>query len=282
MRPIFPAHPFVLPILHNGLGNMLFQIAAAYALAAASGRTMAVIESMSRPPRHHPVARYRPGIFSKLHFLPDGTERGLSFRSARVLRERQFAAGDFEPKIPAQGHLLIDGYFQNEGYFRSVASEIIELFSLTPASTTDFPASGQPTCAIHIRRGDYSQHPHIHPTLGEDYLRQAIDAIEGDRYFLIVSDDLHWCRHTLPDILKDRPHRFIADTVPDYEALAIMAHCDDNIIANSTFSWWAAYLNKNPNKRVIAPRRWFTEAHAATLGYDPEAHPIVPKTWLTC
>lgn len=257
---------------------MLFQIAAAYSLARTTGRRLALIGSLARGPRHFDPARYRSNFFARLPYLPDGTEHLPSFREASLISEPRFADTTFAPDPPASGTLILDGYFQNEAYFRAFSPAIVDLFSTTPAQLPEVLRSAR-TCAIHVRRGDYCAHPGIHPTIGLDYLSQAIDFMGPDRHFLVVSDDLPWCRTYLPALFGKRPHEFVNEDLPDYEALALMACCHDQIIANSTFSWWAAYLNKTPDKRVVAPRNWFTRAHAEAIAYDLDRHPIVPASW---
>lgn len=279
MLPTPQAKPYVLPRLHNGVGNMLFQIAAAYTLAESTGRSLAIIESLAGGPRHHAPERYRTNFFARLPYLPDGTEMRPEFRKAPVYREVRFAAGCFDQQLPRKGSFLLDGYFQNEGYFRPYASAVVELFNYKPQTGTDLLPEG-PACSIHVRRGDYRDLPGIHPVVGIDYLRRALARIADDRTFLIFSDDLPWCETHLPAVLGKRPHRFVPASIPDYDALALMARCQDNIIANSTFSWWAAYLNPQPRKQVIAPRNWFTPSHADTLRYDLDLHPIVPEAWI--
>ncbi len=271
--------PLVVPRLHNGLGNMLFQIASAYALAHSTGRVPALVESFTGTRGRYPVHRYRSNFFSKLNFLPEdeGTRRAL--KRATVQRERGFASGEMTESCASGRSIVLEGYFQNEAYFKPQAEHIRDLFAFESPQAWTLPGDG-PSCSVHIRRGDYRDLPHIHPILPIDYIARAIERFDHGTRFLIFSDDSAWCRQCLPSVLGDRPHAFLPESIMDYEALTIMSQCDHHIIANSTFSWWGAYLDRNPNKRVVAPRQWFTQSHADSIGYDLTTHPIIPPAWI--
>jgi len=109
------------------------------------------------------------------------------------------------------------------------------------------------TCSIHIRRGNYLNLQQFHPVQDIHYFNKSIEKIPNDSYFLIFSDDIKWCKMNFPN---DERFIFIENN-NDYEDLLLMSLCENNIISNSTFSWWGAYLNKNPNKIVVAPEKWF-------------------------
>jgi hypothetical protein len=145
--------------------------------------------------------------------------------------------------------------FQSERYFRDCRELLIDLFAPpvlaclgTYRSILEFPNS----CAIHVRRGDYLIRSSPCQVVGMDYYRQAINLFPDAR-FLVCSDDLEFCRKFFVG------SRFtFSEGNSDEEDLYLMSMCRHQIIANSTFSWWAAYLNQNPDKRIIAPRSWST------------------------
>ncbi len=119
--------------------------------------------------------------------------------------------------------------------------------------------SSDNTCSIHVRRGDYLNSPNHHPVQNMNYYMKAIKQMPKDSIFLIFSDDISWCKANFPDV----PEKFIfVEGNADYEDLLLMSLCKNNIMCNSTFSWWGAWLNKNPNKKVIAPSVWFGPAYA--------------------
>lgn len=112
-------------------------------------------------------------------------------------------------------------------------------------------------CAIHIRRGDYVDNP-FYAQLGVDYYRAAIEEIKGKvNHLLVFSDDIEYCKKLFVGFSSIEVE-FI-EGQSDIEDLFLMSKCDHNIMANSSFSWWGAYLNSNPDKVVIAPKAWFGE-----------------------
>ena len=110
---------------------------------------------------------------------------------------------------------------------------------------------------IHVRRGDYLRLPHRHPFVGEEYLRRAVSVFGMESMFYVCSDDIPWCkRFFTQNEFAGRRFAFVegGTAVSD---MYVTASCRHNIISNSTFGWWGAYLNPNPQKRVIMPSRWF-------------------------
>ena len=157
----------------------------------------------------------------------------------------------------------LHGYFQTERYFIDHRDLILSQFDFKQPykdSALEYMENirnsigSAKTASIHVRRGDYVMSPDHHPICSMDYYEKAIFRIkqEGETKFIVFSDDPEWCRTV-----------FIGDsyTISDlnnpYVEMCAMSMCDDNIIANSSFSWWAAWLNRNPNKIVISPSRWF-------------------------
>ena len=127
------------------------------------------------------------------------------------------------------------------------------------------------TCSIHVRRGDYLKLPNHHPVQSLNYLMKGVREMPEDTKFLIFSDDINWCKQNFPNI----PDKFIfIEGNSDYEDLLLMSLCKNNIIANSSFSWWAAWLNENVDKKVIAPSKWFGTANSINNTKD-----LIPETW---
>lgn len=106
-------------------------------------------------------------------------------------------------------------------------------------------------CSIHCRRGDYVKQPQNHPTQGMDYFEKAMDKVK-EKKFLVFSDDIAWCKkHFIGNSFE------IVEGQDEITDMSLMSRCSSNIISNSSFSWWAAYLNETPNKIVVAPKTWF-------------------------
>jgi hypothetical protein len=157
----------------------------------------------------------------------------------------------------------LHGYFQTEKYFIEHRDLILKAFSFKGSIEDEaknylnsfvYPFSqGKSLISIHVRRGDYTLYPDHHPSCSMEYYKEAIDNFSGDEFiFLIFSDDPEWCRGEFSG------NQFIiVDSGNPYVDLRIMSGCQHHIIANSSFSWWGAWLNPKEDKKVIAPKRWF-------------------------
>ena len=171
-------------------------------------------------------------------------------------------------------NLLIDGYFQSEKYFIRNKETIINLFKPTneikESIIKDIPDI-QNHISIHVRRGDYLLYPNHHPQQSLEYYKKAIDNFGVDRTYIIFSDDLEGVK----DMFNFLPNKIFYTSNKDWLDLYTMSLCEHNIICNSTFSWWAAYLNENPNKVVITPKKWFGSAYTH---YDTST--LIPNEWV--
>ena len=234
--------------LKGGLGNFMFQISAAYSYSLEYKKEL-LININDVYSVHKNVSHYYDNIFSKLEFT-------TSFKPC----DENF----FEPffsyqKIPFfDGSVCIDGYFQSEKYFINHKNQVLDLFEIDKKTKRKLleiygGILNEDTCSIHVRRGDYMGLQNHHPVQTIDYYKNATKVIGEDKHFLIFSDDIKWCEENF-NFLKNKT--FILGNL-DYEDLYLMSMCKDNIIANSTFSWWGSWLNKNKNKQVIIPSKWF-------------------------
>jgi hypothetical protein len=160
----------------------------------------------------------------------------------------------------------LSGYFQSEKYFKKYREEILNIFTFKERYEEESRnfilekihpvSSGRNIVSLHVRRGDYTLYPNHHPVCSDEYYQSAIRRFDlRNSIFLVFSDDIEWCKK------KFEGDNFIfSDTNNPYVDLAIMSMCDHHIIANSSFSWWGAWLNKSEDKRVIAPSRWLGPA----------------------
>jgi hypothetical protein len=236
---------YVASILKGGLGNYLFQIAAGYAQALKHNKQYACVLKDVQV-GHTPVKDYYSNILRNIIFLP-----GL--KQYTIYQEPSYnfvAIPDFNYNVK------LCGYFQSEKYFFNFKKQIKELFKIdnkTRAHLTDKYKLSTNTCSIHIRRGDYLKLQHVHPVIDIEYYKTAVDIIGKDKQYFVFSDDINWARNNLGFITNPT---FISDN-KDYEDMYLMSMCYDNIIANSSFSWWGAWLNENESKTVIAPKNWF-------------------------
>jgi hypothetical protein len=174
-----------------------------------------------------------------------------------------FYESDFEHLT---NHTILAGYFQNEAYFRAIEPIIRAGFRFKkPLAGHNARVAGEMasvlSVAIHIRRGDYVSNPaNSLAVCDAAYYHRAIALMEQEvpnPQFFVFSDDMEWVRANI--CFGEHPCTFVDwNTGTDsYLDMQLMSLCRHNIISNSSFSWWGAWLNNHPQKMVIAPRQWF-------------------------
>lgn len=238
-------------ILRGQLGNQMFQVAATVAHAL-KHKT-----DYSFPSRSGKRGQF-PFMFSHLP-LND------KFSWDTYYREQEF--GVYNEILEPIGNQLLQGYFQSELYFKDYRREIIEAFGLPKYLTK------QGVVGVHVRRGDYvTKWPTKHPSVTIQYINQAMWMLRDYR-FIFFSDDIEWCKQNI-GMREDVAYSYESDPK---KALSSLSCCEHNIIANSSFSWWAAWLNPNPSKIVIAPHEnnWFGATYHEILS----TRDIIPKSW---
>jgi len=155
-----------------------------------------------------------------------------------------------------------DIYLQDEKHFKDFERAIKILYGF------GIYANKRDYVSIHVRRTDYAGNSFYVDLMNTDYYQKAMDMFPNEK-FMVFSDDIEWCKKQ--DIFKDCLFSEKKDEVQDMNEMAMAKH---NIIANSSYSWWAAYLNPNENKKVIAPsikNLWYTDKIIRTN---------VPKEWI--
>lgn len=233
--------------LMGGLGNYLFQISTSYSLSLKYKKKLLCDISDTISP-HKSYSEYTSNIFRKINFTN-------SIGNFTPFSEKSFK---YSPIPNIEGNIKLFGYFQSEKYFLNYRKEILELFEIDKITEEKINKKygdilSLDTCSIHIRRGDYLHLQQYHTVQTMEYYNKAIEKIGFDKKFLIFSDDIEWC---IDNFIFLKNKTFISNNL-DYEDLYLMSKCKNNIIANSTFSWWGAWMNKNTEKIVIAPKKWF-------------------------
>lgn len=281
--------------LCGGLGNQLFQYAAGRSLAHARNTDLVLDLAWFRNPppsvtsRIYELEQYgiraRPAdtleacccrlhhgrFLRRIPFLP---------RRWRHFRESGFAYDPAMLTLP--DNIYLEGYWQSHHYFDGIAGLIRqELVPRVPLGARDQEIakaiSQGESVSIHVRRGDYVSHKGAASTHGLcslEYYRMAIDCVLSrvrSPDFFVFSDDPVWARENLklPGRVTYVDHNGEAAAFQD---LRLMALCDHQIVANSSFSWWGAWLNSRPDKVVVAPLRWFAD------GRDTDT--LIPAAWI--
>lgn len=227
------------------LGNQMFQIASTIGIATKHSHDYVF-----------PRWKYQYGFETPLP-LPKGYVRIYS-----DIKEPSFSYSEIE--IPENGVYNLVGYLQSPKYFEHCERLIKKYFTFG----VKFPPKVH--TSIHVRRGDYLWQEQNHPVLPMSYYKEAMSHFSGST-FLIFSDDIEWCKKQdwFGEKVLFSPYQ--KDEVAD---LSLMASCENHIIANSSFSWWGAYLGQNPDKKVIAPSLWF----GPKLPHDTKD--LLPETWI--
>ena len=246
--------------LMGGLGNYMFQISTAYSIAK-DLRTDAVFDLSRTGQSQRHINNYLNNIFRKVKF---GTPI-----PKYIFNERGFS---YDP-IPVADDLYLSGYFQSEKYFSKYAEDIRELFRCKDVENQlrEHISQIECTCSIHVRRGDYLKYPNKHTQSPTEYYDTAISLVKEKHpnvTFLVFSDDIQWCKNHF----IGNEFTFI-EGFEDWEDLILMSLCDANIITNSTFSWWSAWLGERPNKLIIAPEKWFGPEG------PQDQQDIIPERW---
>lgn len=181
-------------------------------------------------------------------------------------------------KIPdVKGNIHLDGYFQSSKFFKNHEEEIKRLFAPTEADNAYLEKKygnllKLKPISIHIRRGDFLKLKNHH-ALKIDYYVKAMKRFSPKNHFCIFSDDIDFCKK-LP-LFKKYPHCTFIKPDDDVRDLHLMSACAHHIIANSTYSWWGAYLGKNPDRRVIAPdpKKWYPPEKQAIMNTSDVLEP---------
>lgn len=286
--------------LMGGLGNQMFQYAFARRVAhdkntdfvmdrvffenIAEGDTTREYEidcfniterflSANKRPNEEPI-NYT-GVFGKGRFL----KHKLKGQSWHIYREPHH---NFDAKALKQpNNTYFIGYWQTEKYFADIRDILLRDFSFKHAPTGKNKSllaeiTKTDSVSVHVRRGDYVANPatnKFHGPKEEAYYRAALAPILKQvkkPNLFVFSDEPEWCKENLS--FEGLPTTYVEGNEKGFEDMRLMMHCKHNVIANSSFSWWAAWLNQNPSKVVVGPKKWFNDATVNTKD-------VIPKSW---
>ena len=282
--------------LKGGLGNQLFQYALGRYLSYSKNTALELDTASYHVDR---LRVYRLDCFEiaasasdRLPFFStEGRARhlnriiqavkGIFSRPFQIIRERHFS---FDASVfDCSDQAYLDGFWQSEQYFAPIADVIrhdLRLKNPLPSALQELAGQIQATnaVAVHVRRGDYVSNPTTTAYHGVcsaqwygDAAKLMMQKVDKPTFF-VFSDDYEWVRE---NIRLDAPTVFIPPSPDGQECndMHVMSLCQHNIIANSSFSWWGAWLNANPNKIVIAPKQWFAAGNHNTKD-------LIPHSWI--
>lgn len=262
-------------VLQGGLGNTMFQRAYGLALQY-RGYQVQYDKSRERPGTHR---EYALGIFGE---LPFGTPS-----------ETIFHEGDFrfeENKLNPPSPSTAIGYWQSEKYFKDIENVVRLHFNsgLWPQKSSvvsegfasaHHEINRTESIAVHIRRQDYVGLESFHGMPPIEYYLRAVECVQHQVSYgstpskvFVFSDDREWCRQNLPKGWR------VVDGTSKYDDLRLIGSCQHAVIANSSFSWWGAWLGDrhfNPARMVIAPKQWFADPKMQEQSTD-----ICPERWI--
>ena len=257
----------------GGIGNVLFKLSASISAAIDNNVEYVFSNEFIRPKDLAMVTKGYPDY--RIYY--DNILRNIQFVDKLPQPYVTYTEPNFhyDPIPYMEGtNLVLDGGFQSEKYFENNKEKILDLFKI-PLELEESLRSSAPNIenlvSIHVRRGDYVGQEQYHPLTTKEYYQRAVETIGIGKTYLVFSDDISMCYELLDFI----PNLLFAQAGADWGDLYAMSLCGDNIIANSSFSWWAAYLNTNPNKKVVAPSKWFGPAYANFNTKD-----LIPKNWI--
>lgn len=274
--------------IKGGLGNQLFQYAAGRAVALHHKLPLKLDLTIFETDKSHNGYRLdqfaiQAGIATENEVadLKGGNNVLISaLRKVGLVKRKSYfkekGSSYFDERVFKYNFIYLDGYWQNELYFSDIRELLLR--ELSPISSMNDLGCAYLECikksnsvSLHVRRGDYLKLKNI-GLLDVDYYMTAVDYIRKNiekPTFYIFSDDLEWCKNSL-GFLEDCI--YVDRTQTEIDDLILMSFCRHNIIANSSFSWWGAWLNQNPKKTVIAPKGWLLN--------DPGSSNVILSEWV--
>ena len=261
--------------LKGGLGNMMFQIAAGIHFSNQLNTELSLINLHEHLNYLNSDNLYQPDLKHAFEYLKLNQFKNFppSFVDTLNTKTYQYPF-EYINYIPPD-NVIIDGFFQTEKYFSSSKTQILKSFEPTEeikSQLQKYDFLKYQTTSIHVRRGDYLKFSQIHTVQNESYFKKALDITKNKtEKYIVFSDDIEWCKK----IFINDNFIFI-ENEKDYIEIYLMSLCNNNIISNSSFSWWAAWMNPNDNKLIISPKNWFGIEKYGDLSDND----IIPNEWI--
>ena len=271
--------------LIGGLGNQMFQYAAARSLAKLNNTNVMLdlswfnqeFDTSTTTPRHYELTCFRLDATTE-------KDRSTTLQKLRLRRAKKYTEPHFHydvnfTKLPK--NTVLNGYFQSEKYFSGIREILLQDFSWMKEpqgmnkDLLEQITSDASSVSVHVRRGDYVSNKNaakFHGLTGVEYYKAAVKEMTKHvkkPNLYVFSDDPEWCEKNLK---FTQTTTYVSHNTDGSEDMRLMKNCKHNIIANSSFSWWGAWLNNNPGKIVIAPKQWFSHSESNT-------NDVIPDLW---
>jgi len=289
----------IITKLKGGLGNQLFQYAIGRRLAEDQNSELKFdISLLNQQNKITALRKYKLNVFKIDTLISSKSDEnrilgvkwlvpikrrfwkmGIDLFRWNYIRETSYG---YHPEVLSlKRDLILEGYWQSAKYFDSIRGILLKELTLknefitTRFSSLKDEMTKQNSVAIHVRRGDYVSNPTVTKEFGVctlDYYLKSIEYLKhrlSNPRFYVFSDDLEWCKLSFN---AENDIHFVTD-FEDYQDLMLISSCRHQIISNSTFSWWGAWLNQNATKVVVAPEIWYIDPSFDT------SH-LIPTEWI--
>lgn len=286
--------------IQGGLGNQMFQYAALRSIASVdediyfdtdfiNQKTLSNSETFTMRKYELDIFEHKRAIVLSLFKQKLLNSKHLLLR---LLKRVLFGHYDFYTykgmvyvPVLKKRNIYLDGYFQSEKYFKHIRQELLKEFKFPQPDAEltrleQYIRNRPNAVSVHVRRGDYMKPAvkELHGILPLSYYKNAIAYLRkniNDAFFIVFSDDPQWCEDAFGFLGIDFVTMYGHKDTEAWKDIYLMTCCNHHIIANSSFSWWGAWLAPQENAINIAPENWFNPLNKCNQNHD-----IVPKNWI--
>lgn len=280
----------VISYLKGGLGNQFFQYATGYALSRELNCPLYLDTSHYKNKQQ--IRKFELSLYQIESKEIGNTQKLILKVLSKIspeknihIQEKQFHFVPFDlTTLSSKKSVWLDGYWQSPLYFEKYRADILRQFQLSQSPSPENQSllseiRNSNSIFLHVRRGDYVSNKSaasFHGTLPISYYEHALQKLnftESSNQLFIFTDDPEWCIESFKTINSKRVVTHNQNS--GWEDLRLMSECKAGILANSTFSWWGAWLNQNSNLKIIAPKNWFTDGTIRTCSLTPSSWSLI-------
>ncbi|NBW12595.1 MAG: alpha-1,2-fucosyltransferase [Caulobacteraceae bacterium] len=258
---------------YGAIGNQLFQYATLYSIGKINNYTIKIPKTEEHfDEGTNRIQHYFLNCFDNI-FAEILTEEDKKLIKYKAHDENAISYNQNMFNIP--DFTTLEGYFQSYKYFIGFEQDLKKQFqfkkSIINSINAKYNINYKNFSSVHLRYGDYAHRQNYHPIMDKDYYKKAFELLDSSNY-LVFSDSIEYAKVIFNDF-KNINFIFVENNHA-FEDMYLMSVCKDNILANSSFSWWAAWLNEN--NKVIAPKNWLGPAYYGRWNIED----LIPKEWI--